>query len=463
MKSLLLKIFIFLFFVDVSSQYISEVIEYYPAPGQLINTPGAGAPACTSSIIGGVNGLVSLGGYGGYIVFRFDSAVKNHPDNPFGVDFTIFGNALPDWSEPGCVYVMKDSNNNNLPDETWYLLAGSDYYFSTSIKDYSVTYKNSINGDSISWFDNRNNKGVIIQNSFYTQSYYPDSTIFSYINKSSYTLSGIQIAPHLDTTSAINKSYKRSFGYCDNNAGKSTPYTIPDNPYTNEKENSGGDGFDISWAIDKNNNHVHFDEIDFIKVQNCVMAFSESLGELSTEITGAVDVPPDNKITGSEKTIVIKRIPEIIDTSHYQIEAFVFNKGKIVNEEIKWETSNNNYVTIENQLVLTENGLLTISASLYSDPSIEAIINTEVSLQSRLDKYQTSTIEIFPIPATEFIRIKGCHNAQIQIIGTSGKVLYSLCRYSGKDKIPISFLQNGIYIIKISEAETTSYSKIVKQ
>ena len=69
------------------AQYISEVMEYRPAPGQFINTSPWGFPAAASSIVGDVNGSMCLGSFGGYVIFRFDEPVENHPDNPYGVDF----------------------------------------------------------------------------------------------------------------------------------------------------------------------------------------------------------------------------------------------------------------------------------------------------------------------------------------------------------------------------------------
>jgi len=129
-------------FTQVSGQYISEIIEYVPAPSQYMNTETWGTPEAANSIIGRVDGSVSLGGFGGYIVFRFENPVENDPENPFGIDFTIFGNPVPNWSEPGIVSVMKDENMNGLADDTWYELAGSDHRFSSTVLNYSVRYFN---------------------------------------------------------------------------------------------------------------------------------------------------------------------------------------------------------------------------------------------------------------------------------------------------------------------------------
>jgi len=125
----------------LQAQYISEVIQYVPAPGQLVNTAW-GSPRSAASLVGGMNGSMTLGSFGGYVVFRLEGPVDNHPDNPYGVDFTIYGNPVAEWSEPGIVSVMKDVNYNGNPDDTWYELAGSDYFFSSTLKDYRVTYEN---------------------------------------------------------------------------------------------------------------------------------------------------------------------------------------------------------------------------------------------------------------------------------------------------------------------------------
>jgi hypothetical protein len=80
--------------------------------------------------------VVSLGGYGGYIIFGFDHMVENHAGK---MDFHILGNASysntsnPDASrkggscESGVVMVSYDANGNGLPDDEWYELAGSEY------------------------------------------------------------------------------------------------------------------------------------------------------------------------------------------------------------------------------------------------------------------------------------------------------------------------------------------------
>ncbi|MBN1118072.1 MAG: hypothetical protein JXA77_12750, partial [Bacteroidales bacterium] len=120
-----------------NSPYVSQVIEYKPASGQFINTTTWGVPSAAQSVIGGITGHVSLGAFGGYLIVGFDHSIENDPNNPYGVDFTIFGNAFTGWAEPGIVQVMKDVNGNGLPDDTWYELKGSDYSLTSTWTNYS--------------------------------------------------------------------------------------------------------------------------------------------------------------------------------------------------------------------------------------------------------------------------------------------------------------------------------------
>ena len=56
----------------------------------------------------------------------------DHPDNPQGLDFIVFGNAfwvggtpLRRWAEPALVQVSEDVNGNGIPDDPWYTIPGS--------------------------------------------------------------------------------------------------------------------------------------------------------------------------------------------------------------------------------------------------------------------------------------------------------------------------------------------------
>ncbi|MBQ7698276.1 MAG: cell surface protein, partial [Paludibacteraceae bacterium] len=131
-----------LLFILLSSvtPYLTRVFEYRPAPGQFINTIPtweAGdtaedmAQKAQDALADNEGGMVSLGSWGGYIVFGFDHEIINVPG---AYDLKILGNAtyamsnpndttaLGGSSEPGVVMVSRDDNGNGLPDDKWYEL-----------------------------------------------------------------------------------------------------------------------------------------------------------------------------------------------------------------------------------------------------------------------------------------------------------------------------------------------------
>lgn len=391
-------ILLFSFSLLGQAQYVSEIIDYKPAPGQFINDGSFGSPAAAESIIGGTSGLVSLGAFGGHIIVKMEESVENHANNPFGIDFTILANALPDWSEAATVEVMKDENNNGLADDQWYLLAGSDYYLNQSQMNYAVTYFNPHENTAtdILWVDSNQDSGYVYKNSFHQQSYYPFPSLFPSINQESYTLEGIKVEGNVDLSNpSMIKSYERYFGFADNKMRGSQPYEIPDNPYTAELENSGGDAMDISWAIDENGNNVSLDKIDFIKITNCINASAGGLGEISTEISGIIDVSENAAITGELNLLALADMPKTISLHHdLQAHAIHFISGiPAQTQNIIWSSSNTDIATVDaSGLVQTHQaGLTIITAKVQNQENISNHFEIQVSESSSIEIVLEST------------------------------------------------------------------------
>ncbi|WP_134091755.1 cell surface protein [Olivibacter sp. XZL3] len=250
--------------VPEATKYVTKLFEYQPAPGQFINQ-SIGSEQGAKSILGGKEGIVSLGAFGGYIILGFDHSVVNRPNKK---DIAIYGNAANNFSEPGIVWVMKDENGNGIPDDTWYEIKGSEFGKAGYTRNYVVTYFNS--GDAsfdVTWKDNRDGEGKISKNSVHNQSYFP-----TWVEKESYTLSG-SLLPNTNidkTNPQFIVSAPFAYGYVDNNVN--------------------GDEIDIADAIDENGAEVDLPSIDFIKIQTGILADLGSLGELSTEITAVEDL-----------------------------------------------------------------------------------------------------------------------------------------------------------------------------
>lgn len=277
------------------SPYVAKIYDYVPAPGQFTNISPEYTDGDTketliakieSDIVGKKDGgLVSLGGFGGYIIFGFDHTVSNVANER---DIAIMGNSfsasyttdlIGGSSEPGIIMVSVDANNNGYPDDEWYEIAGSEYNKSTTIKNYEITYYKPTNDASeaideyIYWTDNIGGSGWKMKNEFNLGSYYP-----KWITEDKITFSG--------TLVEFNGEYINTSEYGDVWFLKELGYGYADNAH-NDDENAS---FDISWAVDSNGNSVNLEGIDFVKVYTAINAEAGNLGDVSTDFCGAYDI-----------------------------------------------------------------------------------------------------------------------------------------------------------------------------
>ncbi len=223
------------------------VREYRPAPGQFVK----GTPTLeevTERLKSG--SIVSLGGWGGYIVIGFDESVVDRD----GADIAIRGNAFENSSEPGIMYVMEDANGNGEPDDTWIEVPGSE----TSETDYAVTYHRGDDENPIRWEDNRGGSGVVERNEFHTQDYYP-----AWIAEDSYTLTGSLLPPNVTEQGGVWLLTPFAWGYADN---------------------FGSDYVKNEWILDVAATGVS--RVDFVKIQTGIHSTAGWVGEISTEICG---------------------------------------------------------------------------------------------------------------------------------------------------------------------------------
>jgi hypothetical protein len=247
-----------------SSAYVNQLFSYMPAPGQYINT-AIGNMDAAKTVLNTDQGLVSLGAYGGSLTLGFDHTVINQPGKD---DLVIYGNAATGFAEPGVVWVMRDSNGNGQPDDTWYELAGSAQNQTGYLRNYSVTYNRPAKAtDNVSWTDNQGRSGVVQTNTFHTQAYYPE-----WVTGNTYTLTGTLLPA--SNISSTNPSFITStaftYGYADNQPGS--------------------DKLDIANAVDAAGSKVNLNGIDFVKIQTGIPYNLGWLGELSTEVKGVADL-----------------------------------------------------------------------------------------------------------------------------------------------------------------------------
>ena len=318
--------------------WLTRVYEYRPAPGQFINTMPVcrvGEPVdsvlarCHRSICGRVDtvtqivfgqpvtqvdttwaaGMVSLGGYGGYIIVGFDHPVVNMHT----WDFEIQGNAFVSdqeasggSSEPGIVMVGVDMDGDGVPSDgdKWYELAGSEYGHPKTQHDYTITYYRPDEGKQrtpsttypdlidttyIQWTSNDadpdSTSGYMSRNLHHMQPYWP----LWLQGEEQLTYHGAKLRCNsVDIGNNGGNSYFVQYffgwGYVDN---------LPNHPSRQPGAEGFNPGFKIDWAVDEDGNHVNLTHIDFIKVYNAMNQYCGWLGETSTEVAGGIDFHPD--------------------------------------------------------------------------------------------------------------------------------------------------------------------------
>ncbi len=336
--------------LSVSSQNVANrLLEYLPAPGQHINKEFIGTPAAAQRMTENLNSTVSLGSFGGYLVLGFSSGCVNHPNNPYGIDFTIFGNAFGGSSEPGVVWVMKDENRNGFPDDTWYEIAGSNHYHSGTRRGYQVTYRKTTTRD-IFWTDNLEGSGWIMANQFNLQDYYPSEDIFPGYPSDSVSFAGTLLVSAIDFSNPGEiKVASPAFGYADCHPrvqGVNT--SLPDNPYTAEVEGAGGDPVDISWAIDDSGHYIAIDTIHFVKIVSSNLVSAGWLGELSTDVGWVEAVTPQPGTIGKENLLVLFPSEDrMLPGDSLRLEACYFNRGRKVDVPFSFTSSDADVLSVD--------------------------------------------------------------------------------------------------------------------
>lgn len=265
-----------------SSPYSDRVIAYCPAPGQFLNSPLMGfdgsertpqaaleyADRRLHASESSERGMLSLGGFGGYVVVGFDHSIQASGGYG-GYDFSIAGNQFSGSSEPGVVWVMPDTNGNGLPDDgAWYELRGA--FYDTSLRDYSVTYYRPREEDEpVRWRDSEGREGVIERVSAHPQGYYP-----AWMEEESCTFSGTLLPDRSGTLEGGRfTTGDYGWGYADNWGSD-----MAESP---KQKNF----FRIADAVDASGAPAGLKYIDFVKVQTGVnIQGGAGIGELSTEV-----------------------------------------------------------------------------------------------------------------------------------------------------------------------------------
>lgn len=254
-----------------------------------IFTDGTNQSGTTKKLIGGYSTTgVSLGAAGGYV--DFDLRVSNTSTNPYGVDFIVYGNAFNGNPEAGSVKVYGFKGTEDT-DGKWYELAGSLYYDDLTQRNKAVSYKKVSTGDNAGIYYQITDNGVAPTDTGWKKfntntavTWWPEdgegyNTVWGPVDDvvktdNIITYKGVSIVKDTDTTNDYQ------FGYADIHVNGSN-YGTAINPYEATNTSQGGDGFDLSWAVDENGNPVVLDHITKVRVYTSAAMKTNGSGEFT--------------------------------------------------------------------------------------------------------------------------------------------------------------------------------------
>ncbi len=275
------------------SEKIAKIYEYTPAPGWRVGANG-NAGSTKEMVIETIQekmasgNFVSLGDFGGYMVFGFDHTIINKAGLR---DFRITSSTgKGNNTRPGVIMVSYDANGNGEADDEWYEIAGSEYNHVQTQRGVNITYykpteplENFNQGDNyLKWKTNKDEEGYITKkmSGMGADPVYPlwyrgnqeEEITFKNLTKLRSTIVMNGMFP--DQSSDAN--YKPfEYGYACNIADK----------------DKIGTSIDIAWAVDANGKYVDLPGIDFVKVYTGTFVERGNFyGEADTDIKNAYDL-----------------------------------------------------------------------------------------------------------------------------------------------------------------------------
>lgn len=317
---------------------------------------------------------VSLGMAGGYVQFDMgeNSRIQNNANNPYGIDFIVYGNAFVGNPEAAGVQVSNDGIN-------WYTLAGSRHYMDGTKWNQNISYiriataNTTISGKTFAkagiytstdfvapatdnaadvnaaigaatwagvpqltgntypkpydtatpaaaawWPEWENDSNGKAEN--YKNVWNIDNAVngVSWLRSGSaevITYKGVTVVE--DDMVVLNRTLDAApsqaqmtdvyqWGYADVRTNGSQYGTVVNNPYAAAPSTqTGGDGFDLSWAVDADGNPFPLSSARYVRVYSAVLFSAGAFGETSAEVCGLYKVNGTGS-SSTTKDLVIK-------------------------------------------------------------------------------------------------------------------------------------------------------------
>ena len=323
---------------------------------------------------------VSLGMAGGYVQFDMgdNKRIENNPNNKYGIDFIVYGNAFKGNPEAAGVQVSNDG-------ETWYTLAGSRHYMTGTEWNQNVSYIKIAAANTTIGAKSFTSAGIYVSKNFVVPETDNATDVNDAISAATWTgvpqLTGNTYPKPYDTTTPAavgwwpeyadtenygnvwnidngvkGVSWLRSgsaevitykgvtiveddmvvlnegataapsqaemtdvyqWGYADVRPNGSQYGTVVDNPYAAAPSTqTGGDGFDLSWAVDANGKPVAISSARYVRVYSAVLFSAGVFGETSAEVCGLYKVNGTGSGAATTDLILASNSSGLVSTSN---------------------------------------------------------------------------------------------------------------------------------------------------
>ena len=361
---------------------------------------------------------VSLGMAGGYVQFDMgdNSRIQNDPNNKYGIDFIVYGNAFVGNPEAAGVQVSNDGVN-------WYTLAGSRHYMDGTKWNQNISYIRIATADTTISGKTFAKAGIYTSTDFVapatdnaadvnaaigeatwagvpqlTGNTYPkpydtatpaaaawwpewenDSNGKAENYKNVWNIdNGVKGVSWLRSGSAEVITYKGvtiveddmvvlnrtldaapsqaqmtdvyQWGYADVRTNGSSYGTISNNPYAAAPSTqTGGDGFDLSWAVDEDGFPVALSSVRYVRVYSAVLFSAGVFGETSAEVCGLYVVNHEDSTVGTTSINSIKVGNTALDLNEataYGNNTFDYSFGIVSGNTITVDAASNATVYI---------------------------------------------------------------------------------------------------------------------
>lgn len=133
--------------------------------------------------------------------------------------------------------------------------------------------------------------------------------------------------------------------------------------------------------------------------------------------------------------------------------------------------TNGNPIVLKARLSALDNEISTaptvLSGAMQFSEGASTFLLLPKELALGLDDITLSSVEMYPNPATEFITLQFSElpssDTKVQISDMAGKTVYVKPVESDREKISVLSFQSGIYLVNVTDGNTTEHFKLVKR